>query len=632
LAIGVLALTAPSAFALPQTNIDSGPSGFVNSTSASFDFSATGASGGLRFECSLDGASFTACSSPTTYNSLAETSHTFQVQAFDTSGADPTPASAAWTVDVTPPDTSVTDGPPGLSGTSAAWEFTSTQAGSTFQCSLDGLTFGACTSPKQYTQLAQGLHIFQVKATDPAGNQDTSPALGIWTADATAADTTITSAPSGVIGSPAANIAFTSPESGVTFTCSLDGAASAPCSSPHALSGLSDGSHTIAVQAVDAFGNVDPTPASATWTVDTSPPDTVLTGNPPVETKTGISFGFSSQPGATFECRIDGGPFAACTSPKEFASLPEGFHTFEVRALDAASPDPTPAVHTWRLDQSNPIEPNVIVSESGPRMAARAAPAAPPSGSLDANHPEIPAQAFKVQSRFALIPRLTAAWSAEDPAGGTIASYRVESAKSDIPSSGSAGEFHNGVVFAQTTATSAAQQPAQAGRTHCFIVWAKDSVGRESSAGASCVTMPIKASSMQHSPSFKSKKGSGHYLNRYMQGESGNLTYFKHRVADGGWGTKYGGILVERAILVATKCPGCGKVKVALTMKWGGDNPQTVTRSKTVNLSASSTRKRQKISLWTFPEAVWRSNLRFTVDVVSSGKPVKIEGVGLSPL
>ncbi|HEX8648343.1 MAG TPA: LamG domain-containing protein [Thermoleophilaceae bacterium] len=84
---------------------------------------------------------------------------------------------------------------------------------------------------------------------------------------------------------------------------------------------------------------------------DIEPPDTTITSGPTgTTTATTASFGFSSEPGATFECRLDAGAWAACSSPKGYGNLATGTHTFEVRARDgAANVDPTPAVRTWTI-------------------------------------------------------------------------------------------------------------------------------------------------------------------------------------------------------------------------------------------------------------------------------------------
>jgi PKD repeat protein len=81
----------------PETTISSGPSGTTNSTSASFEFTASEPS---TFECSLDSGAFASCSSPASYSGLADGSHSFRVRATDTAGnTDPTPAEQTWTVD-----------------------------------------------------------------------------------------------------------------------------------------------------------------------------------------------------------------------------------------------------------------------------------------------------------------------------------------------------------------------------------------------------------------------------------------------------------------------------------------------------------------------------------------------------
>lgn len=107
-------------------------------------------------------------------------------------------------------------------------------------------------------------------AVDGWGGATGSVALG-WslaasTADTTPPDTTITSGPSGTVTSTSASFSFAASEP-ASFACSLDGAAFVACSAPAAYSGLAAGSHSFQVRATDAAGNVDPTPASATWTV-----------------------------------------------------------------------------------------------------------------------------------------------------------------------------------------------------------------------------------------------------------------------------------------------------------------------------------------------------------------------------
>ncbi len=172
-----------------------------------------------------------------------------------------------------PPETTITSGPPSKSkSTTAQFWFTSNEPVSTFECSLDGAPFQACTSPKSYSGLTEGAHGFRVSATDGSGNTDSTPAQASWTIDITPPDTTITSAPSGLVNSPQASFSFTSNESPAIFTCALDSGQYSLCSTPQSYSSVADGSHTFQVRAEDQAGNVDPTSATATWVVDAQGP------------------------------------------------------------------------------------------------------------------------------------------------------------------------------------------------------------------------------------------------------------------------------------------------------------------------------------------------------------------------
>jgi CSLREA domain-containing protein len=343
----------------PDTQLTATPPSPTVETSATFEFTGSDDRTPLLdidYECSLDGATYQSCSSPHEVQGLSAGVHTFSVRAKDwTNTVDPTPAEYEWEIqpaDTTAPNTTLGSGlpPSSTTGRSAGFTFSSNEAGSTYECSLDNAAFAACTSPQAYTSLSVGSHTFRVRAIDAAGNVDTTPATHSWTilSDTTAPNTTLAS------GGPP--FSFTSSESNSTFECSLDGSPWTSCTSPHALSGLPAGSHTFRVRARDLAGNVDGTPASRTWTVqapDTTPPQTTFGTGAPASptTSTSASFSFtSSESGSTFECSLDGAAFEGCTSPRSYSGLSVASHEFRVRARDAAgNVDATPATHTWTI-------------------------------------------------------------------------------------------------------------------------------------------------------------------------------------------------------------------------------------------------------------------------------------------
>lgn len=89
--------------------------------------------------------------------------------------------------DTTAPETTIVGGTSGTTtSTSASFQFSASESGSSFQCKLDSGSWAGCSSPKGYSSLAVGAHTFSVKATDGAGNTDASPATRSWTVEAEA--------------------------------------------------------------------------------------------------------------------------------------------------------------------------------------------------------------------------------------------------------------------------------------------------------------------------------------------------------------------------------------------------------------------------------------------------------------
>lgn len=368
--------------ALPNTVIVNKPANPTKLTSASFTYQATPAAG-AEFECRLDGAPFASCATAGIEypGPLSAASHSFEVRAVNSAGADSTPAAYTWTVDTTAPTATIQTHPANpSSGASAAFTYQSSEVGSKFECSLtSGVepdSFVSCAgSGRTYNSLADGTYTFKVRATDAALNQG-GPTNFEWMVDNSLADTTppqttIESRPSDPSDSPIASFTYASNEPGSSFRCRLDGAGFSACPPTGVTyTGLSSGAHSFEVEATDSSGNTDPTPAGYSFTVvlagpsaaapillptppplPTVAPGTRLTGKPPATTHDRTpTFRFDTdQQGAVFQCKLDRRPFKACRSPLTTKKLSYGSHTFQVRALAAGTADPSPVKLTFRI-------------------------------------------------------------------------------------------------------------------------------------------------------------------------------------------------------------------------------------------------------------------------------------------
>ncbi len=342
---------------VPRTSITAGPRKYGTAI-ATFEFESNEKSAML--ECSLDRAQFETCASPKTYTGLARGKHSFRVRAVDGAGnTDPTPATREWDVDVKAPITKLNRAPDDFSNGGNRFEFASSEKHSSFECKLDDGDYEACSSPRGYPGLDDGAHRFRVRAIDRAGNPDPSPASRKWTVDTNPPETAIENGPRHVSHKDTATFTVSS-EAGATFECRLDDHGWGECGQ---VSGLSDGKHVMRARAKDQAGNVDPTPASWSWRIDLPPETSIAEGPSGPTSSTSATFRFSStDTAATFQCKLDDRSWSSCASAKSYTGLPQGSHTFRVRAKDSAGTnDPSPAERTWKVDT---VAPNTTITST----------------------------------------------------------------------------------------------------------------------------------------------------------------------------------------------------------------------------------------------------------------------------
>jgi hypothetical protein len=225
---------------------------------------------------------------------------------------------------VPPPRTTITNGPSEgqeVNTTTDTFGFSSSEPGSTFQCSLDNpddAAYSPCTSPKTVPDvgqnLAEGSHTFYVKATG-SGGPDPTPATRSWKVDITAPAAPVISSPpeGGRVGSSFTVSGTAEPNSTVQVSEGTVSKGSATASSTGnwsiLLSGITEGSHTYKAKATDTADNPSAESNPRTVTVDTTAPTVV--GTTPTNLATGVGRGIS--PRATFSEKMRASTIKATT-------------------------------------------------------------------------------------------------------------------------------------------------------------------------------------------------------------------------------------------------------------------------------------------------------------------------------
>ena len=122
----------------------------------------------------------------------------------------------------------------------------------------------------------------------------------------------------------------------------------------------------------------NPKPAVTTKpVVDVTPPHVSITKAPPAataETAASVSFS-SSEPGTTFACRLDGGAWQPCLSPRTLEGLALGNHTLAVRGTDKAG-NAGQAHASWKVVLPPDTTPPTVSITSGPAATTIATSAA----------------------------------------------------------------------------------------------------------------------------------------------------------------------------------------------------------------------------------------------------------------
>lgn len=348
---GALLFAAPAqAASVTIGTPNGGASQYTNDTTPTFDLSGTW---DTLDACDVDGTPVP-CADPLTIPATGEGAHSVQVQVSDGGGS--ATDTRLFTIDTTPP--TITDlevEAPWTAGftndTTPRFLWNFGEAGTTFECSIDGGTAVSCLPTYEpLVPLLQGSHSFAVTGTDLAGN--TTTASITFEVDTTFPTVSFDPGDPGFSATatptfePAADEPLYAP-----MTCEVAPNPAAPCGAAYTTPALAEGAHTLTVLARDRAGNLTTQPrnftvdlTNPTVTVDSSPTAdvTLVPGNDTAP----LTFSAADANGiATRTCTLDRPvPLAdlvdaSCTSPKTYAAsdlTQDGTYTFTIAVADSA--------------------------------------------------------------------------------------------------------------------------------------------------------------------------------------------------------------------------------------------------------------------------------------------------------
>ena len=220
-------------------------------------------------------------------------------------------------------------------------KFTTSES-SKSQCRLDGGVITNCYADEfKLSNAAAGGHKLEVRPIDYYGN------VGSWvsktfTVNATPPQTQITGGPAALSNKSDSTFTFTSSKAGSKFECRYPTKAWFDCGTTgsyvYKWYFTKSDAASFEVRALDALGNVDPTPSGWAWTHDFAAPKVTFPyQSPNVASGQPMIFSWSTSEDAKLECSIDNGPYVACASPYTVpGKTAAGNRTLMVRATDKA--------------------------------------------------------------------------------------------------------------------------------------------------------------------------------------------------------------------------------------------------------------------------------------------------------
>jgi len=196
----------------------------------------------------------------------------------------------------------------------------------------------------------------------------------------------------------------------------------------------------------------------------------------------------------------------------------------------------------------------------------------------------------------------TGAWTGSDTGGSGLATFDLRQRRISV--GGSYSAWSSIGPLTRTAARSSSLGASSQGWTTCLAVRSRDAAGNLSAwSGDRCTAVPLDDRSLSASTGWTRATASGWFASTYSSTTRLNATLSRS------------GLVTSRLSLVAQRCSTCGKVAVYLGSS----------RLAVVDLYSSST-SRVVIPL---PRFSLRT-ATVTVKVVSSGKPVRIDGLASS--